>query len=186
MQDLFFVTTNRNKFEEARKILEKHGINLQISELNIQEKKYPTEREVSISKAYAATKLLKAPLIVEDTGIYFESYNNFPGPNAHIVFDGIGYEGILKLLDGKNRAAFFSTTVTYIKPGMNPISFSGECRGKIVEKVSENISFAYDAVFMPEGAKKTFSEMTKEEKESFSHRKKALDEFAKWFKESKL
>jgi len=75
--------------------------------------------------------------------------------------------------------------VTFIKPGMNPLSFSAECKGKINEKISEKISFAYDALFIPEGETRTFSEMTKEEKESFSHRKKALDEFARWFKEAK-
>ena len=184
MKDLFFVTSNRNKFEEARKALEEHSINLIISDINIPEKKYPTEKEVAIAKAYAAIKLLKAPLIVEDTGIYFEAYNNFPGPNAHIVFEGIGYEGILKLLEGKNRAAFFRTTITFIKPELNPISFTGECKGKISEKVSERVSFAYDALFMPENETRTFSEMKKEEKEVFSHRRKAVEEFIKWYKES--
>src|SRR3989338_6820693 len=184
MKDLFFVTSNRNKFEEARKALEEHSINLIISDINIPEKKYPTEKEVAISKAYAAVKLLNKPLIVEDTGIYFKAYNNFPGPNAHIVFDGIGYEGILKLLEGKNRAAFFRTTITFIKPELNPISFTGECKGKISEKVSERVSFAYDALFMPENETRTFSEMKKEEKEVFSHRRKAVEEFIKWYKES--
>lgn len=185
MKDLFFVTSNRDKFEEARKILEKHGINLIISDISIPEKKYPTEKEVAIAKAYAAIKLLNKPLIVEDTGIYFEAYNNFPGPNAHIVFDGIGYEGILKLLEGKDRAAFFRTTVTFIKPGLNPISFTGECQGKIGEKVSERVSFAYDTLFIPESETRTFSEMKKEEKELFSHRRKAMEEFVRWFNESK-
>lgn len=185
MKDLFFVTGNRDKFEEARKFLEKHDINLIISDISIPEKKYPTEKEVAISKAYAAVKLLNKPLIVEDTGIYFEAYNNFPGPNAHIVFDGIGYEGILKLLEGKNRAAFFRTTVTFIKPALNPISFTGECQGKISEKVSERVDFAYDALFIPESETRTFSEMKKEEKELFSHRRKAMEEFVGWFNESK-
>lgn len=184
MKDLFFVTSNRHKFEEARKVLEKHGINLIISDINIPEKKYPTEKEVAISKAYAAIKLLKAPLIVEDTGIYFEAYNNFPGPNAHIVFEGIGYEGILKLLEGKNRAAFFRTTVTFIRPELNPVSFTGECQGKISERVSKTISFAYDALFIPESETRTFSEMSKEEKDNYSHRRKAMEEFIKWYKES--
>ncbi len=183
MKELFFVTGNRGKFEEAKKILEKHKISLIISDINIPEKKYPTEKEVSIAKAYASLKILNSPLIVEDTGIYFEHYNNFPGPNAHVVFDGIGYEGILKLLEGKSRLAFFRTAVTYIKPGLNPVSFIGECHGRITEKVSERISFAYDAIFIPESETRTFSEMAKEEKDKFSHRRKAIGEFARWYNE---
>lgn len=185
MDELYFVTSNMHKFEEAKKILARHNIDLLISDINIPEKKFPTEKEVAVAKAYAAIKLLNKPLIVEDTGIYFESYNNFPGPNAHIVFDGIGYEGILKLLEGKDRAAFFRTTVTFIKPGMDTVSFTGECRGRISDKVSETIDFAYDSLFIPENESRTFSEMSKEEKDVFSHRRKAMEEFAKWFNESK-
>lgn len=186
MEELYFITTNRHKFEEAKDILAKHGINLKISEFEIPEKKYKTEKEVSISKAYEALKYVKAPLIVDDTGVYFEAYNNFPGPNAHIVFDGIGFAGILKLLEGKSRTVCIRTAITFIKLGMNPISFLGECNGRIVEKIPDEMDFAYDTIFIPDGDSRTFAQMTKEEKESYSHRRKALDEFAKWLKESKI
>ncbi|MDI6738306.1 MAG: non-canonical purine NTP pyrophosphatase, partial [Nanoarchaeota archaeon] len=54
------------------------------------------------------------------------------------------------------------------------------CRGRIAEKKSEIIDFAYDTIFVPEGETRTFSEMKKEEKEQHSHRAKALNEFLKW------
>ncbi|MFH1637102.1 MAG: RdgB/HAM1 family non-canonical purine NTP pyrophosphatase [Candidatus Woesearchaeota archaeon] len=183
MKEIFFVTGNNDKFEEAKVILKKVGIDLKKSDIEIVEKKFKTEKEVSIGKALSALRELNAPLIVEDTGIYFEAYNCFPGPNANVVFQGISYDGLLKLLEEKDRKAFFRTSICFIKPNSNPVCFIGECHGKIAEKVSETISFAYDAIFIPDGETRTFSEMTKEEKEKYSHRRKALEEFAKWLKE---
>ncbi|RME54856.1 RdgB/HAM1 family non-canonical purine NTP pyrophosphatase [Candidatus Woesearchaeota archaeon] len=183
---LFFVTTNDHKFEEVRLMLEKHDIELLQSKIPIVEKKYDSEKEVSISKALAAVKQLNAPLIVEDTGIYFEEYNNFPGPNAHVVFSGIGFEGILRLLENKKRGAFFRTTIAYCKPGQMPVTFTGVCKGEIAEQVSDVINFDYDALFIPEGETRTFSEMSKQEKEQYSHRKKAVEEFLRWYNEQKL
>ncbi len=186
MERLFFVTGNVNKFNEVKRMLAKAGIEVIQSDLPIVEKKYPTEREVSISKALSAIKVINAPVIVEDTGVYFEAYNNFPGPNAHVVFSGIGYEGLLKLLEGKERKAFFRTSVAYCRPGEMPITFIGECPGRITESVSDVIDFDYDAIFIPDGDTRTFSEMGREEKEKYSHRRKAVEEFMKWYKESHL
>ena len=95
------------------------------------------------------------------------------------------YEGILKLLEGKNRKAFFKTVVSYAEPNKPIISFEGICHGKIAEKVSPVISFAYDPIFIPDGADKPFSEMSKEEKAEYSHRAKALKEFAGWYTKEK-
>ena len=171
MKTIYFVTSNEDKYKEAKVILEKVGIELKRSDFDTVEMKLATEKEVSIGKAYAALKEIKAPLIVEDTGIYFAAYSNFPGPNANVVFKGIGYEGLLKLLEGKERKAFFRTSVCFIQPNFNPVCFLGECHGRITEKVSETISFAYDAIFVPEGDKRTFSEMTKEEPNTHSQKR---------------
>lgn len=186
MKDIFFVTSNHDKLLEARKILEKAGINVLPSDAKIIEKKFDTVHDTSIDKALTAAKLLKKPLIVEDTGIYFKAYNNFPGPNPNFVFSSIGYKGILKLLEGKKREAYFETVVSYWAPDSPIVSFKGVCNGSISKKVSKTISFAYDAIFIPKGEKRTFSEMTKEEKAKYSHRAKALKEFAKWYKERPL
>lgn len=183
MEDIFFVTGNYDKFLEAKKILEKEGINLLKSDLKVVEKKLETIHDISVDKALTSSRMLKKPLIVEDTGIFFKAYNGFPGTNPNFVFKTIGYKGILKLLEGKNRGAYFETVVSFWEPGSQVVSFSGICEGKIAEKVSSVIGFAYDAIFIPNGEKKaTFSEMTKEEKEKYSHRAKALQEFVRWYR----
>lgn len=183
--DVLFVTGNRNKFEEVKLMAEKHGINLLWSDLDVVEHKYDSVKEVSIAKALSAVKILDKPLIVEDTGIFFKDFKNFPGANAKVVINGIGIDGILKVLEGKNREATFVTSFAFAKPGIHPITFVGECDGKISEKPSDIIAFAYDTIFIPDGDSRTFSEMTKEEKEKYSHRRKALDKFFTWLSETR-
>ncbi|HII15388.1 MAG TPA: RdgB/HAM1 family non-canonical purine NTP pyrophosphatase [Nanoarchaeota archaeon] len=183
---LFFVTGNRNKFDEVKKVTDRYGIELEWSDIDVVEQKLKTEKEVAIAKALSALKILHKPVLVEDTGIYFDAFKNFPGPNAKVVFEGVGSEGVLKLLEGKPRGAKFVTSFAFATPNLHPIAFVGECRGKIAEKISPIISFAYDAIFIPEGETRTFSEMTKEEKEQYSHRAKALDEFIRWYTARKL
>lgn len=178
---LFFVTGNRNKFEEVKKVTDRHGIELEWSDVDVIEQKLKTEKEVAIAKALTALKILNKPVLVEDTGIYLEAYKDFPGPNAKVVFNGVGINGILKLLEGKPRGARFVTSFAFAKPNLHPLAFTGECAGRIAEKPSEKVDFAYDTIFIPEGETRTFSEMTKEEKEQYSHRAKALDGFIEWY-----
>ena len=90
------------------------------------------------------------------------------------MFNGVGINGILKLLEGKPRKAKFVTAFAYATPNLHPVAFVGECEGNIAEKPSEVIDFAYDTIFVPKGETRTFSEMTKEEKERYSHRAKVL------------
>ena len=183
MKTILFVTSNENKFREVKAYLEKVGVDLQRSPLEIVEKQYPTEREVSLSKALAAAKILNKPVLVEDTGVYFSAFKSFPGPYAKQVFENIGIEGIMKLLEGKEREAVIRTSFAYCEPGEMPILFTGEVTGRIAEKPSEVISFAYDTIFVPEDESRTFSEMSIEEKEKFSHRIRALQEFLNWWKD---
>lgn len=185
MEDIFFVTGNRHKFDEVKKMLEGSEINLLWSDANVIEHKYDSVKEVAIAKALSSMKLIGKPLIVEDTGICFKAYKDFPGPNAKVLFHGIGAEGVLKLLEGKSREAVFRTAMAFARPDLHPIAFVGECNGKIADKISEKIDFDYDVLFIPDGESRTFSEMTKEEKAKYSHRAKAVEEFLRWHKSQK-
>jgi len=53
--------------------------------------------------------------------------------------------------------------------------FEGICEGEIIEERRGNQGFGYDPVFIPTGSTKTFAEMNIQEKNQFSHRKKATD-----------
>lgn len=53
--------------------------------------------------------------------------------------------------------------------------FTGICKGSIIDELKGTSGFGYDPVFVPDGSNKTFAEMTMEEKNIFSHRRKATD-----------
>jgi XTP/dITP diphosphohydrolase len=59
--------------------------------------------------------------------------------------------------------------------GENEHFFEGVCEGTIVSERRGNMGFGYDPVFIPTGSGKTFAEMTMDEKNRFSHRRKAMD-----------
>ena len=63
-----------------------------------------------------------------------------------------------------------------------PYFFEGICEGTIIDAPRGDGGFGYDPVFIPDGAHKTFAEMTMEEKNEFSHRKKATEKFVEFLK----
>jgi XTP/dITP diphosphohydrolase len=60
--------------------------------------------------------------------------------------------------------------------------FEGICKGTIIAERRGDSGFGYDPVFIPEGSAKTFAEMTMEEKNTFSHRKKAMEKLIAFLK----
>ena len=86
-------------------------------------------------------------------------------------------------MQGKeNRKAVFKTVITYYSAGKY-VQFEGVTEGKILEERSGTSGFGYDPIFKPDGADKTYAEMTLEEKNAFSHRKKSFDRFANHLKQ---
>ena len=178
-----FVTSNKGKLKEVRGILSEFGIEVENVDMDIPEIKSFSQREIVREKARYAIKFLKKPLVVEDTGIYFKTYRNFPGTFSKFVFQSLGLKGILKLLKNEIRDAYFLSMVAYCEPGKEPLLFEGKCEGIITKKVVGKVDkkLPYDSIFIPKGDKRTFSQMTKEEKARYSHRAKAFRKFAKWW-----
>lgn len=86
------------------------------------------------------------------------------------------YAGLYRLLHGfEDKTAYALCTFAYSsgEPGSEVILFSGRCDGEIVSPRGPD-NFGWDPCFQPSGSSKTFAEMTKDEKNSVSHRGKAL------------
>jgi XTP/dITP diphosphohydrolase len=82
---------------------------------------------------------------------------------------------LLQKLEGSNnRNAQFKTIISVIINGKQT-QFEGICKGKIIEELKGTDGFGYDPIFIPDGSNKTFAEMTMEEKNIYSHRRKATD-----------
>ncbi len=106
--------------------------------------------------------------------------NGEPGVNsARYAGEERNFENnIEKLLNNLEenvpRNAQFRTIISLII-NRNEFLFEGICKGRIAEKKKGENGFGYDAIFIPDGSNKTFAEMEMEEKNLYSHRKKATD-----------
>ncbi|MEM1587135.1 MAG: XTP/dITP diphosphatase [Candidatus Bathyarchaeia archaeon] len=183
---IFFATKNVNKFNEARRVLTEYHISvamIKIKTLEIQDN--DVERIAKVSALNAAREV-NLPVIVEDSGLFIEALNGFPGPYSSYVYQTIGINGILKLLTGVvNRKAYFKSVVVFCDPEGEAKCFQGIVYGKIANEARGGGGFGFDPIFEPNGEpNKTFGEMTIEEKNKFSHRARAFRKFAKWYKEA--
>jgi XTP/dITP diphosphohydrolase len=185
---VFFATGNINKFNEARSILNQHGLAVGMLKLKGDEIQSESLKEIaqkSVKKAYHRCKL---PIFVEDAGLFIDALNGFPGPYAAYVYHTVHNSGILKLMESnKNRHARFQSVIAFcdIQSSCEPICFEGESRGEIAmseRKEQDKSGFGFDPIFQPEGSSKTFAEMNIEEKNGYSHRAAAIRKFAQWYR----
>ncbi len=176
MRKIIFVTSNKHKLEEMNLLLAEFDIELvQEGAINYIEDKEKEMKEICESASSYLAKKIEREVIVEDTGLYFEAYNNFPGAQPKFVFNSIGFEGIFRLLEGKSRKAYFKTVIGYCKPGESPKTFEGVMHGEMTNKVfsPDKDAMPYDHIFVPDGHDRAIVEMSLEEKNSFSQRAKA-------------
>lgn len=182
---IYFATGNRHKVEEVKYALK--GYLLEVKQIDVKGSEIQAERveEIAENSALRAANTSKLPVIVEDTGLFIDALNDFPGPYASYVHKTLGIEGILKLLkDVKNREATFRSAVAF-SDSRNTASFVGESLGIITAEARGEQGFGFDPIFEPcDGAGKTFAEMELEEKCAISHRARAVRKFADWYLKS--
>lgn len=170
--ELFFVTGNEYKIREASEIL---GFEVRSIKLDLSEEQNIEVDKIIESKVKAAYAKVKRPIIVEDTGLYFEAMNGFPGALIKWVLKSVGNDGAIKILNGhKNRNAYAKTSIGYFD-GKNFKVFSGIIKGKISDEPKGENGFGWDMIFIPENHEKTFAEMTNDEKNDISMRKIAFE-----------
>lgn len=174
--DLHFVSSNKNKFAEARQILGSFGIDLGWIKDTLQEIQSNSLKEISSLKSIQAYQKFKKPVIVEDDGLFIESLGGFPGPYSSFVFETIGNEGILKLTK-KNRKAKFVSVISYCDKSIQK-SLEAKVSGTI-SKLQTGKGWGYDPIFIPKNYKDPFAKL--ENKNKISHRFKALKIFSSWF-----
>ncbi|MEM3065498.1 MAG: RdgB/HAM1 family non-canonical purine NTP pyrophosphatase [Candidatus Nitrosotenuis sp.] len=175
--ELFFASTNRHKFAEAKEILSSFGIRLSFLKLEAVEIQSDSLFEIARQKALDAYSKCKKPVIIEDDGLFINSLGGFPGPYSSYVFKTIGNSGIIKLVK-KDRRAEFCAIISYCDKTKRPKQFRGVTKGTISKK-PRGRGWGYDPIFVPEGKTKTYGEMT--EKNTISHRYRALKKFATWY-----
>ena len=179
MRAVTFASTNQNKYREVQSILSSHGISVDFAQINLVEVQSDSLEEIAREKAKSAFAQVGRPVIVEDDGLFIDALKGFPGQYSSHAFRTIGNDGIMKLLAGSaDRSASFRSLVAFYD-GKNLSLSEGRVDGKISDRITEG-GWGYDPIFVPAGTSLTFAQL-KEKKNEYSHRKKALDNFARWY-----
>jgi XTP/dITP diphosphohydrolase len=190
MNTIIFATNNEHKVIEVRAILKEKFRILSLKEAGIEidiPEPYNSLEENACEKARVIHQLTGKNCFAEDTGLEVEALNGEPGvKSARYAGEERSFEKNIDKLLGKlenkeNRKAQFRTVVCLIENGKQKI-FDGICKGTIIAQRRGDSGFGYDPVFIPDGSSKTFAEMSLEEKNRFSHRKKAIQKLTSFLK----
>ena len=185
---MVLASQNAHKKVEMEHILANYGIELVLqSELGIHvdvEETGATFEENSLIKAKAVMESAGLPAIADDSGLCVDALNGAPGVySARYGGEGLDDAGrcrlLLENLRGQlDRKGKFVSVVTACFPNGDVIVARGECPGTIAYAPQGENGFGYDPVFFVPSMRKTFAQLTEEEKNAISHRGNALKAFS--------
>ena len=182
----FFVATkNEGKKKELIRILKPLGIDV-ISEKDLKE---PLQdviedgnsfEENALIKAKAACKVTLLPSVADDSGLCVDALDGTPGiytarfagEECDSAKNNEKLLSVMKDVPENERTARFVSAVACVFPDGREFTVRGECEGKIGFKLCGNKGFGYDPLFISELG--CFGEISDEQKDSISHRGKAL------------
>jgi len=170
------VTGNANKLKEIKMILgDNFPYELVINPADLPEYQGDADM-VSRLKCQSAYSIIKGPVIVEDTCLGFNSMSGLPGPYVKWFLKSIGPDGLYKMLAGfEDKTAKAMATLAYCDSEDGHVHlFKGITEGTIVSPRGQG-GFGWDTCFQPVGYDKTYAEMTADEKNAISHRKRAIE-----------
>lgn len=194
--EIILATTNKHKLQEVREILSNYsivvyGLNdicLDVEDVEENGKNY---EENALIKAKSTQNATTLPIIADDSGLEIFALNNEPGLYSNRYSLSCGghtnaIKEILKRLENKNKQARFVCAICLLNVEDKPLFFVGEALGKIVEPASYEGGFGYDPCFYSYDLEKTFGEASKNEKNIYSHRAKALKKLVTYLLLNKL
>ncbi len=188
--NIYFITGNKNKFDEVSNIFLNKDINYELyqKELQTVEIQANNIKDVALFKLNSVKEKIEGSFFIEDAGFFVDiPLNGFPGVYSSYVMKTIGNEGILNLInDFKNTKAHFSAVIAlYFQPLDEIITFEGEVKGKVSETIRGEHGFGFDPIFIPDKlSNNTFAELSMSEKNKISHRSIALNKFIKFLKKN--
>lgn len=186
MKEIIFVTTNKEKFEWAKRRLTKFGIKLIWKKLDVAEPREFGVERVAEAKAREVMKIVKRPFIVDDSGFLIKCLNNFPGTYLKLVLKTISVEGLCKLAKGsKNRNTNFKSALAYVDSHKKVHIFTCDDIGKLPPKPKGNNRRNWSdfmKIHIPKGFNKTLAEMNDKEFEKYEEEIEAEDHYIKFAK----
>ena len=172
LEDLVFVTSNLGKLREAEAVLER---TLDHHPLDLPEVQTLDLAEVVRSKARMAWEHFKRPILVEDTALELSGLGGFPGPLVKWLLESVGPEGICRIANCFGDSGATARCLVCATDGSSEVFGEGAVEGSIAPEPRGGGGFGWDSTFAPsDGAGRTYGEMSEEEKNLISHRRKAF------------
>ena len=187
MKKVVVATNNQGKLKEIQEILTNYEL-LTLKEINYEievEEDQGTFEGNARKKAETIAKITNMPVLADDSGLCIKALNDWPGVYTARFLgkkasDAQRNEAILekmKSLKGKERKAKVVCVIAYYENG-NFVIGKGEVEGLIANKPRGERGFGFDPIFETESGK-TYAEISQEEKNAISHRKRALENLQK-------
>jgi XTP/dITP diphosphohydrolase len=138
-------------------------------------------------KASFVSKVLGLPALADDSGLVVDALGGAPGVYSaryagENATDKQRYSKLLEEMKGQtNRKAAFECVISIAVPPGPALTYEARCEGLIAEEPAGTGGFGYDPIFYYPPLRKTFGQLTREEKSRVSHRGKALQELREEF-----
>ncbi len=178
---------NAHKLVEMQTILSAQGVEVVLeSDVGVDievEETGTTFEENSLLKARAVMECTGLPAIADDSGLCVDALNGAPGVYSARYggpgLDDVGrYRLLLENMRGQlDRRCRFVSVITLCMPDGGVIAARGECPGTLAYAPKGEHGFGYDPIFFLPELKKTFAELSPEEKNQVSHRANSLKAF---------
>lgn len=183
---IIFATNNAHKLREVQAVLGDGFTLLTPRDCGITEEipeEQPTLEGNALQKARYLYDRTGMDCFADDTGLEVEALGGAPGVHsARYATDGHDFAAnnrlLLRNLEGvENRRARFRTVIALILGGEEHL-FEGRIEGRIIDRETGHEGFGYDPLFLPDGADRTFAQMSTDEKNTLSHRARAVRKLA--------
>ena len=178
---------NAHKLQELQDILSAQGVEVILESaagVDVEvEETGTTFEENSLLKARAVMEASGLPAIADDSGLMVDALNGAPGVySARYGGPGLDDAGRYRLLLENMRGVLdrkcrFVSAITLCMPSGDIVTARGECPGTLAYAPQGENGFGYDPIFFVPEKKKTFAQLTAEEKNAISHRGRALQLF---------
>ena len=187
MKKLLFFSNNVDKIEEVKKLFNNISIEI-ISLVDLEFYMEPKENgdsffeNAKIKSSYGFKKF-GLPCFADDSGICIEALDWRPNIFSKRFLDSFKNRNdclkyiIKKVSENRKEAAYFETSICYTVSKDEHYEFGGRINGIISKNILGNHGFGYDPIFIPLNLKKTFGQMTNEQKNILSHRSIAIKKF---------
>ena len=190
MKKILIGTHNKGKFKEIAYLISKKYKKVSPESLKIKSPKETGKSFISNAKLKVKffSKFVNYPVISDDSGLCIKALKNYPGIySARLAKKQGSFFKAMKLIlkkmkNIKNRKAFFVCCLSYKNYQGKIISVQGNLKGEISTKILGKKGFGYDPIFIPEGKKITFGQMSKAKKIKIDHRFLAFKKLSKKIK----